>query len=108
MRELILIGVWSVEMTAMIARALGDGSRIVVMDAPPERLVDDLSRDRLDLLKPFDIDRLLGRYDVEPCAVSAEPFERHSEAGNLRREHHWREKQTRSMINARMKAQRRK
>lgn len=30
-----------------------------------------------------------------------------SEAGDLRREHRWREKQARSMINARIKAQRR-
>jgi hypothetical protein len=101
MRTIVVLGGASLSAAALRALAceLGDGSIIVgsVEDAPRKVGLEELLA-RLD-------------YGREPVVCKAEcelPYQRHSEAGQLRRDSVWREKQARAMFNARVKHERRK
>lgn len=101
MRAIVVLGAaMSAAAIQALAQELAASSRVVRIEQAEraERLatLDELW-DRLDYLR--------GPVDVQ--AVCEPPSARHSEAGMLRREHRWREKQGRAMINARVKAQRR-
>ncbi len=102
MRAIVVLGsALSAATIQALARELAASSRVVQVELG-ERVKRLCTReelwDRID-------DYLRGPVDVQ--AEFEPPCARHSEAGMLRREHRWREKQGRAMINARIKAQRR-
>ncbi|MDF0506561.1 hypothetical protein POK33_38065 [Burkholderia cenocepacia] len=84
------------------ALALQCGVGVIVAARPHERLRGG-ARSVESGLRQF----VASMPDFISAPAEPEPDRRRSEAADLRREHRWREKQARSMINARIKAQRR-
>ncbi|WP_162600835.1 hypothetical protein [Paraburkholderia sp. C35] len=78
-----------------------------------DRFIDAIVRMEPPQMPQKTLDGLLGRLDYlrQPVEFKAEcepPYERRSEAGQLRRENIWREKQARALFNARVNQERRK